>query len=340
MIRIYMATDEGVSIVSDRDGRWAAERRLVGRPTQCLAADPNRSERVYCGTFGQGLWRSDDAGASWQPAGEGIAHPEVMAVAVSRLEQAGDFGVIWVGTEPSALFRSEDGGQSWQEQPGLRQLPSSRTWSFPPRPWTHHVRWIAPDATEAGRLFVGIELGGVMRSLDSGLTWEDHKPGAQPDVHTLRTHPLAPGRVYEAAGGGYAESQDGGDTWSGADAGLAHHYLWGLAVDSGNPDLVIVSAASGPRQAHNADSAASTIYRRLGQEPWQEVRAGLPGPRGIRAYRLAASPSEPGVFYAAGESNGLYRSGDGGLSWEQLDIPWPDDYPRRHVEALVVVEAT
>lgn len=339
MTKIYMATGSGVAVISRHQGRWQAELGLAGRETVCLAGDPDRPERIYCGTFDQGLWSSDNEAASWQPVGAGISHDPVMAVAVSPLERPGRYGLVWAGTEPSALFRSEDGGQSWQERPALAQLPSAPTWSFPPRPWTHHVRAIAPDPVEAGRLFVGIELGGVMRSLDGGLTWEDRKPGAQLDAHTLATHPAAPGRVYEAAGGGYAESRDGGATWQGHDTGLAHRYVWGLAVDPGDPDVIVVSAAYGPRQAHDSSRAESTLYRKEGGRPWQESRAGLAGPRGVRAYVVAVNPAEPGVFYAAGETDSLFRSPDRGLSWERLDVAWPEGYPRRHVAALLVSEA-
>ncbi|HZR00724.1 MAG TPA: hypothetical protein VFC93_18135, partial [Chloroflexota bacterium] len=55
------------------NGGWRARLALAGKHTYCLAADPRRPERVYCGTFGQGLWRSDDAGATWRPTGPGIA---------------------------------------------------------------------------------------------------------------------------------------------------------------------------------------------------------------------------------------------------------------------------
>lgn len=338
MTKIYLATKKELAILSRHNGHWHIEHQLCGLSPTCLAADPRRPERVYCGTFGHGLWRSDDAGASWQPAGAGIAYAEVMAVAVSRLEHGGQYGVVWAGTEPSALFRSEDGGQSWQERPKLRDLPSAPTWRFPPRPWTHHVRWIAPDPVVAERLFVGIELGGVMRSLDAGLTWEDRKPGAQHDVHTIRTHRLAPDRVYEAAGGGYAQSFDGGATWRGYEAGLNHWYLWGLAVDPGNPETLVVSAAHGPRQAHAPQSAEAVIYRKVSGQAWQEVRAGLPGPQGTIAYRLATNEAEPGVFYAA-SNQGIYRSPDAGLSWAPLNVVWPDHYRRQPMHALIVVEA-
>src|SRR6267142_2847710 len=83
-------------------------------------------------------------------------------------------------------------------------LPSRPSWSFPPRPWTSHVRWIAPSPHDADLLLLGIELGGLMRSTDGGATWQDHRPGAQPDVHSLAWHPRIPGHAYEAGGRGAA----------------------------------------------------------------------------------------------------------------------------------------
>ena len=337
MTTIHLATDEGVISLRRSRDMWQPYITFKGMTGQCLAADPLRPERVYCGTFEHGLWVSPDAGATWRPAGAGITHAPVMAVAVSVLERVGEHGVVWAGTEPSALFRSEDGGQTWRERPALRDLPSAPTWSFPPRPWTHHVRWITPDPHEAERLFVGIELGGVMRGLRAGETWEDRKPGSQHDAHTLRAHRLAPGRVYEAAGGGYAESRDGGATWRGEDDGLRHRYIWGLAVDPADPDTLVISAATSARQAHYPGSLASTLYRRTAGGPWQESTAGLPAPSGNRVRVLASNEAEPGVFYAANDQ-GIHRSPDAGQSWEPLAIAWPEGLALSPVHALLVVE--
>lgn len=337
MTRMYVAMGDSLAVVQSTGQTWRMDFRLEGKAAQCVAVDPVRSDILYCGTFGQGLWQSDDGGDTWRPVGPGISHAEVMAVAVSALERSLDRGVVWAGTEPSALFRSEDGGRTWHERPSLTVLPSSPTWSFPPRPWTHHVRWIQPDPNVRDRLFVAIELGGVMRSLDGGKTWEDRKPGAQPDAHTLRMDVLAPGRVYEAAGGGFAESFDGGVTWRGFDDGLGWHYLWGLAVDPGNPSMAIVSASPGPRQAHGPQSGQeSLIYRRVGDGSWQRVTAGLPESRGTMAYTLASNVDEPGVFYAE-TNHGLFRSPDAGESWQRLDLSWPDRYRQSHANGLVVV---
>ena len=331
MTTIYMATDEALVMIHKRGVRWHATRKLEGLRPQCVAVDPGRPERVYCGTFGRGLWRSQDAGATWQLASEGITQSQVMAVAVSPVERAGELGVVWAGTEPSAIFRSEDGGDTWLEQPALRKLPSAPTWSFPPRPYTSHVRWITPDPNRSGLLLAAIEAGGVMRSMDGGSTWEDRKPTGPYDAHTMAAHRLAPGRVYASAGdgfgragAGYAESRDGGETWERFGEGLRHHYLWGLAVDPTNPDTVVISAAHGPQQAHNPHVAEAAIYRRTAGEPWQHVQAGLPDPKGTRVYSLAANEAEPGAFYAATHEGQVFRSPDAGLTWERLDIAWPE----------------
>lgn len=335
MATIFLAYHGGLAVLKPVQGTWQADIHLLGHDCHALAVDPHRPGRVYCGTFDAGLWLSDDGGQQWQPAPGTLPHEAVMAVAVSPHQAVNGYGVLWAGTEPSALFRSEDGGRNWVERPGLRRLPSASTWSFPPRPWTHHVRWIEPDLAQPGRLFVGIELGGVMRSLDDGETWEDRKPNSQHDCHTLRTHPQAPGTLYEAAGGGFAASYDGGATWHREDEGMAHHYCWGLAVDPADPRTLVVSASPGPRQAHQDSAAQATLYRRSGDGPWQPVHEGLPPSRGTRAYVLATHATEPGIFYAATRQR-LFRSTDAGQSWEEIPVAWPDGVHFNTVNALVL----
>ncbi len=363
MTRIFVASDDGVAMATRRGVVWEAEVVLAGLSAQCLAFDPFRPEVLFCGTFGQGLWRSVDAGAQWERVGSGIAAGEVTAVAVSTAERSGPSGVVWAGTEPSAIYRSEDQGVHWQECPELKALPSASTWRFPPRPWTHHVRWIEPDPTIANRLFVAIELGGVMRSEDCGRSWEDRKPHARCDAHTLRTHPMAPGRVYEAAGDGYAESPDGGERWEEGDGGLLDHYLWGLAVTPADPNTIVVSASPSPRHAHDlrgrqgiwhlTQSATeqgvhtpseepwhgpqATLYRRQAGVLWTPVTEGLPPPRGTPAYVLATNPDEARGIYAAPLRDAVYRSDDGGRSWERLDITWPERYGSDRIRSLAVV---
>ncbi|HLI70697.1 MAG TPA: glycosyl hydrolase [Ktedonobacteraceae bacterium] len=343
MTRLYIALEQALAIVDQQNGAWKAEMQLTGHHTQCVAVDPLRPQYVYCGTFGEGLWRSRDAGASWEPIGEGVIQKQVMSVAVSKTEQRGAASVVYAGTEPSAFYRSEDGGTSWQEMERLRQLPSAPTWSFPPRPYTSHIRWITPDPLVEGRLFVAVEAGALLRSLDGGEHWEDRKPGGPFDTHTLVMHQLAPDRLYSAAGdgfmhagNGFVQSDDGGETWYRPDDGLQHHYLWGAAADPADPATIVVSAAPGPQQAHDPAHALSALYRRSASEPWQLLQDGLPAQQGTLASVIAANEAEAHVFYAA-NNQGIFRSTDAGYTWEQLPITWPATLQASRPQAIVAV---
>ncbi len=337
MKRLYIATDKALAIARQHDGEWVVDPQLTGLATQCLAVDPQHPEEVFCGTFGQGLWRSNDAGRTWENVGRSIIGEQVISVAISPVERSHGQSVIYAGTEPSAIFRSADGGTTWRDLATLRQLPSAPSWSFPPRPYTSHVRWMTPDPLQPGHIYAAIEAGALIRSFDGGETWEDRKPGGPFDTHTLAMHKRAPNRLYSAAGDGFVESDNGGDTWYRPDEGLNHHYLWGVAVDPADPDTLVISAAHGPQQAHNPMSAESAVYRRSHSSPWQQVRAGLPEEKGLLTCVLTANPAEARVFYA-GSNQGIFRSADAGVSWEALPIHWPDKFQMGRVHALVVVE--
>src|SRR6266478_3672175 len=159
--------------IARRASAWTVDEHMRGRSPECVAVDLRRPTQVYCGTNGAGLFRSRDSGRNWEPVGPGIEHGAITAVAVSHAEQADRFGIVYAGTEPSALFRSDNGGDSWVELAGLRALPSANTWSFPPRPHTHHVRWIEASVSVADRVFVAIEAGALVRTFDGGRIWRD-----------------------------------------------------------------------------------------------------------------------------------------------------------------------
>jgi hypothetical protein len=216
----------------------------------------------------------------------------------------------------------------------MLELPSAPRWSFPPKPDTHHVRWIELDPHEPGKLYVAIEAGALLRTTDGGETWQDRVPDGPIDTHTAAAHSKARGRIYSAAGDGYFESEDGGESWSRPMDGLRHRYLVGVAVDPGDPDTVVVSAASVPYAAYNPRNAEAYLYRRDAGGPFKPVAEGLPQAQGTVASRLATS-KELGVFYAA-NNHGLFRSEDAGMSWKALEISWPDGAFSKGVAALAL----
>ncbi|EDY21936.1 glycosyl hydrolase [Chthoniobacter flavus Ellin428] len=337
MPKLYFAIEDALVVLTTNGDDAQCELQLTGHDVQCVAVDPLRPQHVYCGTFGSGLWHSDDAGQSWRPAGEGIAESKVQSVAISTLERVDDNGVIYAGTEPSAIYRSENVGKSWQPCPDLTALPSSKDWSFPPRPYTHHVRWIEPDPHVSGRIFVAIEAGALIRSPDSGAHWQDRTASSPYDTHQLLIHPAAPDRLYSAAGDGYFESYDGGNTWQPFEDGLENRYVWSVALDAGDPNTVLISSARSPRQSHYKP-AESFLYRRSAGSSWQQVTTGLPDPAGRHTALLAAHPSARGTFYAAWE-NDVFHSTDAGLNWARLNTQWSKEIRINEICEMAINEA-
>jgi photosystem II stability/assembly factor-like uncharacterized protein len=217
-----------------------------------------------------------------------------MAIAASPVER----DVVWVGTEPSEVWRSADAGATWEQTSRLETLPSSSEWSFPPRPDTHHVRWIA------------------CHPIDGGRTWRDRVAGGPWDTHELAVHRNAPDTLRVAAGDGYFESDDAGATWRSPSTGLEVGYLRSVAIDPGEPDGVVVSASSGPYTAYVAGRSDGRLYHRVTRERWERVRAGWPEPPSTIAPLLCAG-AKPGEMWAADE-RGVHRSDDRGKTWRRV----------------------
>jgi photosystem II stability/assembly factor-like uncharacterized protein len=315
-IRVIAVTGEDVVSFALAGGR--PEPVLEGVGARCVAVDPHDPDRWYVGTLDDGLFITSDGGASWRSPETGPAETRVLSVAVSRVHREDGISVAYAGTEPSNLYRSEDGGRRWQLLPTLRQLPSEPTWSFPPRPWTHHVRTIALHPADPDSLTVGIELGGVMRSRDGGASWLDHNPQAHSDAHILLTHAARPDRLYEAAGQGIALSDDRGDHWRRLERGLDRHYAWGAAIDPADPDLWYVSISRSPFAAHSDGDGEARLIRTEGNG-WHPIDGWGDDPHLRRMpYALAPVPDRPRSLLVGLRGGTLLESEDAGESWSEL----------------------
>ena len=76
---IYLATARGLPVITGADESWYGAVCLEGKQIQCVAADLKRKGVVYCGTFGDGMFRSDDGGVTWK-ASCGFTKPNVTAL--------------------------------------------------------------------------------------------------------------------------------------------------------------------------------------------------------------------------------------------------------------------
>jgi photosystem II stability/assembly factor-like uncharacterized protein len=309
-------------------GEWILDYPLQSSGVNCLAGDPADAKVIYAGTQGEGLLRSVDSGATWQPVG--LAGETVKAIAISPH----DSKVIYAGTKPAYMFVTHDGGKTWKELDGFRRIPG-RWWWFSPAesPYQAYVQSITLSPEDPDVLLAGIEFGAVVRSQNGGQTWSGHRKGALRDNHSLTFHQTDGDWAYQAGGtgGGASFSQDGGINWRKAKQGLAKNYGVACAADPQKPEVWYVSVAPGPGKAYG-EQAEAYLYRTSGDGTWQPIGWGA-HPMSSMPIVLHTHPSRSGLLYAGLTNGEVWQSNDYGDTWEKLPFKFSSIW-----RSLVVLE--
>lgn len=325
MIELLALTGRGiVRATPQADGSWTDTVALTGVDVRALATSPRRPRTVFAATQDQGVWRSDDGGATWRPVG--LADQVVKALAVSPH----DPDVVYAGTCPPALHLSRDGGATWTELPAVRRRRDF--WWFspaePPR-LTPYVQAIALSPDDPNVLLVGIELGAVLRSADGGQTWSRHRRRALRDCHSLAFHARDGRWVYEAggSGGGAAFSRDGGRTWQRPQPGLDRTYGFAVVADPQRPELWYVSASPQPSwrgpwvpPAHIDGQSDAAVYRIEADGRPRRLAGGLPQPLDHFPYALVTDPAAAGCLYVGLVNGEVWVSADYGDHFHPLPV--------------------
>ncbi len=314
-------TGNGLARASDVNGQWSVEFRLADQDVRCLAADPNNSSIVYAGTQGNGVLCSTNGGQTWHAAG--LAGRVVKSLAVSRAAP----GTVYAGTKPPVLFVSHNSGLTWSE---IKPFQKVRAWwwrSPAESDLGAYIQGIALAPTNPKVILAGIEAGAVVRTEDSGQTWEGHRPGALRDCHSITFHATNGDWAYEAGGtgGGAAFSRDVGKSWRQPQEGLDRHYGWACAADPAHPEVWYASASPMFARsqffvpaAHVDGEANAYIFRSVGGAAWQKLGGGLPQPLDYMAYALITDSDAPGHLYAGLSNGDVWHSTNHGDTWAQL----------------------
>jgi photosystem II stability/assembly factor-like uncharacterized protein len=265
-----------------------------------VAVDPTNADRIVVAAAGDTVYRSTGRDDCVIRSDAGLVAPSgLFPRPVNPYRFAIDLGNpdrIYVGTT-LGLYASFDGGRTWE----LVFLPPVVIGEAP-------ITSLAIDPARPNIVYAGGN-DGAYKTSDYGASWttiddgfigpRNNSPGTAAfaiDPHDTDTVYLAAIRVYKTL--------DGGALWARMDAGISPPYVWNVAVDWSDPDVVYAGTADGIYRSTNA--AAS----------WQS--SGLAG-RAVYSIRL--DPSDPSILFA-GTDLGAFRSEDGGHHWSPLAAPF------------------
>jgi photosystem II stability/assembly factor-like uncharacterized protein len=267
---LYLATNHGI-FMAERDGDW----RVVGRGLESrqVTSVIAREGVILAGTQ-DGIFRSEDEGRTWREASTGLTQRHIRWLGFHP--DISDFE--FAGTEPADIFISTDGANTWSEAGGVTTLRDEHGWFLPYSPQAGCVRGFA---FHGARAYAAVEVGGVLRSDDSGVKWRlaegsDGNPDLEgppepliyPDLHSIHVHPSSPDRVFAPTGGGFYRSLDGGKTWQ----RLYDCYCRAAWVDPADDAHIIL----GP--ADHVEVNGRIEETRDGGKTWQPESSGLSVP--------------------------------------------------------------
>jgi hypothetical protein len=293
---LHVATQSGWYRFENQPGQWKqTDRALTFWSLTCLSVDPEQPQVVYAGTEHSGLFISKDCGAHWLRANPNV--PKLMLFSLLAVP-----GAVLVGTVPAAMYEGGNGG-NWKEVEGVRK--SSQSATFPPSPELQsRTRYIAADPVDPARLYVGIEVGGMLLSDDGGKSWRPAGNGlTDPDVHQILACEKKPGTVLAACGEGVFRSLDRGSRWEEITP-ASHDY--GMSVAEDADGVIYLGSARGRPNTWLRDKradAAILLSRDLGIH-WESAVEGLRG--GV--LDMCANPNGRGIL--AGTSEGEVISVD------------------------------
>ncbi|MBI3278411.1 MAG: hypothetical protein HYZ57_01055 [Acidobacteria bacterium] len=303
---VYKSTDAG--------GSWRAQNSgLPSTFVSALALDPADPSTlyaaVYCGggpvapgfRCEGGIFKTVDAGASWEDASSGLQSLDVVHLAFAPA----DASVLYAGTSGGWIYKAADGGTRWTAlHPGV--YPGLSPTGVPA---------LAVDPQDASVLYVGTLGGGVYKSSNTGATWTKASSGLRASVAALALDPTRTSVLFAGtAGAGVFRSDDAGASWKSGYDGLTNTFISSLAVHPSVPSTLYAVTGSGYGAAgaglfRSTDSGAS----------WTAAQAGLPQ----RVISLALHPADPATVFAGtspyGQEGGtIFKSTDGGESWAAI----------------------
>ena len=238
----------------------------------------------------------------------------------------------YVGTASGGIFKSIDGGNTFnpifddQETLSIGDMQLSKN--------NPNTIWVGTGEVNAGGGSLAYDGDGVYRSTDGGMSWESRGLPGVGSIGKVLIDPNDDDTIFVGAMGplfkndpnrGVYKTTDGGDSWEQILFISDKTGIIDMAMHPTNAAIVYAAAWQRERTPNNRiyGGEESGLYKSTnGGLTWTQMTNGLPS-EGDQKGRISISISEsnPSVLYAryadaVGNIQGVYRSADGGESWE------------------------
>ncbi len=356
--RLLVGTHKGLfRIEKSADQTWAITQQwFLGDAVSMVLREKDRSTihaALDLGHFGVKMRRSDDDGENWVEASvpaypkkpEGLEDKDPMrgidipwdTKLIWSLE-SGAPGEIWCGTIPGGLFRSTDGGENWELMESLWNDPRRKQWMGGGYDLAG-IHSILVDPRDSAHITVGVSVGGLWDSRDSGKSWtligEGLRNAYMPpemegdpitqDVHKLATCPSDPDQVWMQHHNGIFRSHDGGLHWHELQDVKPSNFGFAVSVHPTDPDIAWFVPAVKDEQRIPVDAKLVVNRTRDGGKSFEQLDNGLPDEAVYDLiYRHSLDISSDGEKLAFGSTTGsLWISENQGDSWQNISRHLP-----------------
>jgi len=333
---VYAGTDAGVFVTTDTGEHWTPMNSGLGRTWVTVAVKPTSPPLLFA-VFGfRQVYVSRDRGESWSDSLAGrvaadLRWSRAFVVGAGSVRMDGWDGVVvnrgsrdeWTAIktpmppQDSCVLPSDAGPMfSGCGAERLMSVDGGRTWSPLPLPGRGGMSTVyARDRTT---FYVSRWFQGVQETKDGGQTWS---PWFTLEPHGLQFQPLfdpnQPDTAYVFAGGLYVESSEG-DLYRTADGGRSWKPVQLSAAGKRPIDFVtLIPAEPAILYAGVWDQAGRSYHlwrSRDGGATWMRSDTGLPPQVSVTS--VVALPGDPSVLFAGTGGRGVFRSVDGGATWQ------------------------
>jgi photosystem II stability/assembly factor-like uncharacterized protein len=325
--KLLVGTVYGIFSFAKKGETWTQQETML--PDQHISSiiyEPT-TPILFAGSYNGAIFASSNAGKNWEQRNTGIVDKEIYSLACQSVD--GRLRV-YAGTQPAHLYYSDDLGKSWTELSAMRDVPGVENWTFPGPPHQAHVKSISFDPRNPEVIYVAVEVGGFLKSVDGGKSWTTVS-GLNPDAHRVLVPASAPGKVYGTmpttncgpeVAAGFCVSSDGGQSWrSMTPRDFRIGYVDPFFVHPNDSNLLFVAGAkTGPgtwRKLHTAD--ARVARSRDGGTTWDILNGGLPDHIRANIEGMAMDVWNGGYALFAGTTDGdIFYTEDEGEHWETI----------------------